>query len=97
MVYYDGQQNDARMNVMLILSAVREGAATSNYVKVILQQESRRNDIHICVSSLSLIVSDYLLIMPIKSGFFNLNLNSNSEPLSPYLDTQSLSILIPHV
>eukprot|EP00116_Pleurobrachia_bachei_P006937 sb/3467199/ len=33
-VYYDGQQNDARMNVMLVISAARNGAATSNYVEV---------------------------------------------------------------
>ena len=33
-MYYDGQQNDARMNVMLVLSAVREGAAASNYIQV---------------------------------------------------------------
>lgn len=33
-VYYDGQQNDARMNIMLILSAARAGAVVSNYCKV---------------------------------------------------------------
>lgn len=32
-LYYDGQFNDARMNVTLILSAVREGAVALNYVR----------------------------------------------------------------
>ena len=36
-VYYDGQQNDARMNVMIVLSAVREGATASNYIEVSAQ------------------------------------------------------------
>lgn len=32
-LYYDGQFNDARMNVTLILSAIREGAIALNYVR----------------------------------------------------------------
>jgi glycerol-3-phosphate dehydrogenase len=33
-VYYDGQQNDSRMNVALAMSAARLGANVSNYVNV---------------------------------------------------------------
>lgn len=32
-LYYDGQFNDARMNITLILSAMREGAVALNYVR----------------------------------------------------------------
>lgn len=32
-LYYDGQFNDARMNVTLILSAIREGAIALNYMR----------------------------------------------------------------
>jgi glycerol-3-phosphate dehydrogenase len=32
-LYYDGQFDDARMNISLILSAIREGAIALNYVK----------------------------------------------------------------
>lgn len=32
-LYYDGQFNDARMNLSLILSAIEEGAAAANYVR----------------------------------------------------------------
>nr|KAG5714785.1 hypothetical protein BaRGS_000273 [Batillaria attramentaria] len=35
LVYYDGQHDDARMNVALAITAVRYGAAVSNYVEVI--------------------------------------------------------------
>ncbi len=34
-MYFDGQFDDARMNVTLILSALRQGAAAANYVRVI--------------------------------------------------------------
>jgi glycerol-3-phosphate dehydrogenase len=34
MVYYDGQHNDTRMNIALILTAVQYGAAVSNYTEV---------------------------------------------------------------
>ncbi|WP_026840847.1 glycerol-3-phosphate dehydrogenase/oxidase [Citrifermentans bremense] len=34
-LYYDGQFNDARMNVALALTALREGAALSNYLEVV--------------------------------------------------------------
>jgi glycerol-3-phosphate dehydrogenase len=33
-IYYDGQFDDARMNVTLILSAIRQGAVAANYVRV---------------------------------------------------------------
>lgn len=33
-VYYDGMHNDARMNLALIMTAVRQGAAVANYVEV---------------------------------------------------------------
>ncbi|XP_020860520.1 glycerol-3-phosphate dehydrogenase, mitochondrial [Phascolarctos cinereus] len=33
-VYYDGQHNDARMNLAIALTAARYGAATANYVEV---------------------------------------------------------------
>ncbi|THU95892.1 DAO-domain-containing protein [Dendrothele bispora CBS 962.96] len=33
-VYYDGQHNDSRMNLALIMSAVREGAVVANYCEV---------------------------------------------------------------
>ncbi|KAK7462260.1 mitochondrial glycerol-3-phosphate dehydrogenase [Stygiomarasmius scandens] len=33
-VYYDGQHNDSRMNIALVMSAVREGAAVANYCEV---------------------------------------------------------------
>ncbi|XP_061571399.1 glycerol-3-phosphate dehydrogenase, mitochondrial isoform X2 [Cololabis saira] len=34
-VYYDGQHNDARMNLAIALSAARHGAAVSNYTEVV--------------------------------------------------------------
>ncbi|XP_025093776.1 glycerol-3-phosphate dehydrogenase, mitochondrial-like isoform X1 [Pomacea canaliculata] len=34
-VYYDGQHNDARMNVSLAVTAVRHGASAANYVEVL--------------------------------------------------------------
>jgi glycerol-3-phosphate dehydrogenase len=33
-VYYDGMHNDARMNLALIMTAVKQGAAIANYVEV---------------------------------------------------------------
>ncbi|NXK88939.1 GPDM protein, partial [Formicarius rufipectus] len=33
-VYYDGQHNDARMNLAIALTAARHGAATANYAEV---------------------------------------------------------------
>ncbi|KAJ3554656.1 hypothetical protein NP233_g12373 [Leucocoprinus birnbaumii] len=33
-VYYDGQHNDSRMNIALIMSAVKEGATVANYCEV---------------------------------------------------------------
>ena len=35
LVYYDGQHNDARMNLALIMTAVHLGAVTANYTEVI--------------------------------------------------------------
>lgn len=34
-VYYDGQHNDSRMNVSLIMTAVQHGAVVTNYTEVI--------------------------------------------------------------
>ncbi|KAI0344433.1 DAO-domain-containing protein [Trametopsis cervina] len=34
LVYYDGQHNDARMNMALIMTAVQQGATVANYVEV---------------------------------------------------------------
>nr|KAF6450228.1 glycerol-3-phosphate dehydrogenase 2 [Molossus molossus] len=34
-VYYDGQHNDARMNLAIALTAARYGAATANYMEVL--------------------------------------------------------------
>lgn len=34
-IYYDGQFDDARMNVTLIISAIRQGAVVANYVRAI--------------------------------------------------------------
>ncbi|XP_037829833.1 glycerol-3-phosphate dehydrogenase, mitochondrial isoform X3 [Kryptolebias marmoratus] len=34
-VYYDGQHNDARMNLAIALSAARHGAAVANYTEVV--------------------------------------------------------------
>lgn len=34
MVYYDGQHNDSRMNIALILTAVQHGALVANYTEV---------------------------------------------------------------
>ncbi|WVQ71003.1 hypothetical protein IAR50_000528 [Cryptococcus sp. DSM 104548] len=33
-VYYDGQHNDSRMNISIIMSAVQQGAIVSNYTEV---------------------------------------------------------------
>lgn len=42
-LYYDGQFDDARMNITLILSALREGAMAANYVRVqaLLKQDDK--------------------------------------------------------
>ena len=34
-VYYDGQHNDSRMNVALIMTAVQHGATVANYAEVV--------------------------------------------------------------
>lgn len=33
-VYYDGQHNDSRMNISLVMTAVQHGAVVANYVEV---------------------------------------------------------------
>ncbi|EEB86556.1 hypothetical protein MPER_16448, partial [Moniliophthora perniciosa FA553] len=33
LVYYDGQHNDSRMNIALILTAVKHGAVVANYTE----------------------------------------------------------------
>lgn len=33
-VYYDGQHNDSRMNISLVMTAVQHGAIVANYVEV---------------------------------------------------------------
>uniref|UniRef100_A0A915HW62 glycerol-3-phosphate dehydrogenase n=1 Tax=Romanomermis culicivorax TaxID=13658 RepID=A0A915HW62_ROMCU len=35
LIYYDGQHNDARMNLAIVLSAIRKGAQCANHVAVI--------------------------------------------------------------
>lgn len=35
LVYYDGQHNDSRMNIALIMTAVKHGAVVSNYTEVV--------------------------------------------------------------
>ena len=34
-VYYDGQHNDARMNIAIALTAARLGATVANHVRVV--------------------------------------------------------------
>ncbi|KAG8800779.1 mitochondrial glycerol-3-phosphate dehydrogenase [Serendipita sp. 399] len=47
-VYYDGMHNDARMNIALIMTAVKHGAAVANYVEVtkLLKTTSNSTDIN---------------------------------------------------
>ncbi|NXL63017.1 GPDM protein, partial [Chordeiles acutipennis] len=40
-VYYDGQHNDARMNLAIALTAARYGAATANYAEVLRLLKTR--------------------------------------------------------
>ncbi|PAV85190.1 hypothetical protein WR25_16251 [Diploscapter pachys] len=35
LIYYDGQHNDARMNLAIILTAIRQGAKCANHVRVL--------------------------------------------------------------
>ncbi|KAJ3214054.1 mitochondrial glycerol-3-phosphate dehydrogenase [Clydaea vesicula] len=42
MVYYDGAHNDSRMNVALILTAVKQGATVANHVEVTKLIKKRR-------------------------------------------------------
>ena len=41
-VYYDGQHNDARMNISIALSAARLGATVANHVRVVCCFHIRR-------------------------------------------------------
>ncbi|PKI82702.1 glycerol-3-phosphate dehydrogenase [Malassezia vespertilionis] len=43
-VYYDGQQNDTRMNIALILSAIQHGAVATNHTEVVKLNKSPRSD-----------------------------------------------------
>jgi glycerol-3-phosphate dehydrogenase len=45
-VYYDGQHNDTRMNILIALTAAQSGAATANYVeaKELLKEKSQNAD-----------------------------------------------------
>ncbi|WFD32763.1 glycerol-3-phosphate dehydrogenase [Malassezia sp. CBS 17886] len=43
-VYYDGQQNDTRMNIALILSAIHHGAVATNHMEVVGLNKSRNAD-----------------------------------------------------
>lgn len=36
LIYYDGQQNDARMNLAIAVTAIRKGASCANNVQVII-------------------------------------------------------------
>jgi len=36
-VYYDGQMNDSRLNVLVALTAMQKGAVGANYVEVRVQ------------------------------------------------------------
>lgn len=42
-VYYDGQQDDARMNLAIALTAARHGAALANHVKVTKLLKDKEN------------------------------------------------------
>ena len=44
-IYYDGQFDDARMNLALALTAVEQGAAAANYVEVVRLRKSRAGSI----------------------------------------------------
>ncbi|XP_076459057.1 glycerol-3-phosphate dehydrogenase, mitochondrial-like isoform X2 [Babylonia areolata] len=50
LVYYDGQQDDARMNVALAITAVRYGASVTNYTEVIemLKEEDEDGKERVC-------------------------------------------------
>ncbi|NXO45483.1 GPDM protein, partial [Locustella ochotensis] len=50
-VYYDGQHNDARMNLAIALTAARYGAATANYTEVLhllKSQDTARGRPRVC-------------------------------------------------
>ncbi|WFD34199.1 glycerol-3-phosphate dehydrogenase [Malassezia cuniculi] len=42
-VYYDGQQNDSRMNVALVLSAIMHGAVAANHTEVVALNKAGPN------------------------------------------------------
>ena len=43
-VYYDGQQNDSRMNVALVLSAIMHGAVAANHTEVVSLNKNGPNN-----------------------------------------------------
>nr|XP_033799884.1 glycerol-3-phosphate dehydrogenase, mitochondrial [Geotrypetes seraphini]XP_033799885.1 glycerol-3-phosphate dehydrogenase, mitochondrial [Geotrypetes seraphini]XP_033799886.1 glycerol-3-phosphate dehydrogenase, mitochondrial [Geotrypetes seraphini] len=50
-VYYDGQHNDARMNLAIALTAARYGAATTNYTEVLhllKKKDPESGTVHVC-------------------------------------------------
>ncbi|XP_030064609.1 glycerol-3-phosphate dehydrogenase, mitochondrial isoform X2 [Microcaecilia unicolor] len=50
-VYYDGQHNDARMNLAIALTAARYGAATANYTEVLhllKKTDPESGKVHVC-------------------------------------------------
>lgn len=44
LVYYDGQMNDSRLNLMLALTGAQAGATVANYVKVVELHKKKRPD-----------------------------------------------------
>ena len=44
LVYYDGQHNDARMNMALLLTAVHLGAVVANYTEVVKLNKRSKAD-----------------------------------------------------
>ncbi|CAL1712746.1 unnamed protein product [Somion occarium] len=46
LVYYDGQHNDSRMNIALIMTAVQQGAVVANHVEVTELHKSLLSDPH---------------------------------------------------
>jgi len=51
MVYYDGQQNDSRMNVVLALTAAYYGAALANHVEVLKLEKKKSDDKEVLCSA----------------------------------------------
>ncbi|EPQ54626.1 DAO-domain-containing protein [Gloeophyllum trabeum ATCC 11539] len=45
LVYYDGQHNDSRMNMALVMTAVKHGATAANYVEVIQLRKDEKGQL----------------------------------------------------